>query len=352
MRNARAPSTRASYAHKWKYFSSWCAARQADPVSCGVAVVLRFLQSLLDAGRAASTVRVYSAAISLHHVRVDGLPIGRHGCVTQFLRGVRRLRPGRALRTPAWDLPLVLRSLTRAPYEPLDRSDLKSLSRKTALLLALSSAKRVGELQALSVSQDCMRWKPDGTGVSLWPNPAFLPKVVAPRTVNHVLEVVALGSALGPQGCSEDLSTLCPVRALRAYVERTQPLRGAGTQLFVCYGGRRLGLPLSKQRLSHWLVDAISAAYVDLGQPVPENVVAHSTRGIATSWAALKGVSMEDICAAASWSAPCTFARFYRLNVESTGSLGSAVLLAAAQRDGDGVEHPVPRDPVGISHPL
>ena len=81
----------------------------------------------------------------------------------------------------------MLQSLTRAPYEPMDQSDLRSLSRKTALLLALASAKRVGELQALSVSPDCLRWKADGSGVDLWPNPAFLPKVITLQTVNKVL---------------------------------------------------------------------------------------------------------------------------------------------------------------------
>ena len=192
-----------------------------------------------------------------------------------------------------------------------------------------------------------MRWKAEDTGVSLRPNPAFLPKVITPQTVNQVLELAAFHS-----DGTEGLSTLCPVRALRAYVDRTQALRGTGTQLFVCYGGKNFGLPLSKQRLSHWLVDTISAAYASLGQPVPGKVVAHQTRGMATSWAALKGVSMAEICAAASWAAPCTFARFYRLNVASQISLGSTVLLAAAQRVDNGVGSPVPRDPVGISHPL
>ena len=252
MRNARAPSTRACYDHKWKVFSSWCLANQVNPVTCSVSLVLRFLQSILDAGKAASTIRIYSVAISLHHEKVTGLPVGRHPSVTEFMKGVRRARPGRVLRAAPWDLPLVLQSLTKAPYEPLDQSDLRSLSRKTAFLLALSSAKRVGELQALSVSPDCIRWKADDTGVSLWPNPAFLPKVVKPQTVNQVLEI----SALHLDG-ADDRSALCPVRALRAYVDRTQALRGTDTQLFVCYGGKRMGLPLSKQCLSHWLVDSL-----------------------------------------------------------------------------------------------
>ncbi|XP_042611586.1 extracellular calcium-sensing receptor-like [Cyprinus carpio] len=53
---------------------------------------------------------------------------------------------------PAWDLPMVLGSLKGSTFEPLQSANLKTLSLKTALLLALASIKRVGDLQALSVS--------------------------------------------------------------------------------------------------------------------------------------------------------------------------------------------------------
>ena len=52
---------------------------------------------------------------------------------------------------PQWDLPLVLEALVTEPFEPLELSSLKALSLKTALLLALTSARGVSELAALSV---------------------------------------------------------------------------------------------------------------------------------------------------------------------------------------------------------
>lgn len=58
--------------------------------------------------------------------------------------------------TPQWDLPLVLEALRSNPYEPLEQSSLKMLSLKTTLLLALTSAKRVSELCALSVHPSYM----------------------------------------------------------------------------------------------------------------------------------------------------------------------------------------------------
>ncbi|CAJ1053305.1 LOW QUALITY PROTEIN: uncharacterized protein LOC114463422 [Xyrichtys novacula] len=75
--------------------------------------------------------------------------------------------------------PWVLTTLThRAPFEPLERTELKWLSYKTVLLLAITSAKRVGELHALSVSESCLRWNPDQSGITLWPNMDFLPKFI------------------------------------------------------------------------------------------------------------------------------------------------------------------------------
>lgn len=48
-------------------------------------------------------------------------------------------------------IPLVLRSLTQAPYEPIEQSNFTFLSHKTTFLLAICSTKRVSELHAVSV---------------------------------------------------------------------------------------------------------------------------------------------------------------------------------------------------------
>ena len=59
----------------------------------------------------------------------------------------RSVRPGE-LRPSAWDVTLVLQSLTDPPYEPLRTVDECFLASKTLFLLAFASAKCVGELQA------------------------------------------------------------------------------------------------------------------------------------------------------------------------------------------------------------
>ena len=58
--------------------------------------------------------------------------------------------PTTDLRPPAWDVALVLNSLTAAPYKPIKEAEERLLTHKNLFLLALASAKRVGELHALS----------------------------------------------------------------------------------------------------------------------------------------------------------------------------------------------------------
>ena len=181
-----------------------------------------------------------------------------------------------------------------------------------------------------SVSTECLRWKSENTAASLWPNPFVLPKLLNPQSINSAIEL----QAFHPEPACQTgvaLHTLCPVRALRAYVDRTQQPRCAHT--------KQLGHPVSKQRLSHWLVLRLLAqAYFEPGIPAPEGLVAHSTCSMANSWAALKGIALGDICV----EHPGVF------HVLSPGfistTVGATVLMTTAKQT-------VPRDTFGTSHP-
>ena len=150
-------STNALYANRWKLFMEWCRTHSEEPTSCPVPVILRFLQPRFDEGLAAATIRVYAAAISARHNKVDAVTVGSHTLVSRFLKGTQRLRPPQRSQTPSWDLPLVLEALCQQPFEPLENREDKWVSLKTAFLLTMVSAKRVGELHALSISCECLR---------------------------------------------------------------------------------------------------------------------------------------------------------------------------------------------------
>ncbi len=189
---------------------------------------------------------------------------------------------------------------------------------KTLLLVALASIKRVGDLQAFSVDESCQEFGPGDGHVVLSPRPGYVPKV---PTTPFRDQVVSL-QALPLEEADPALALLCPVRALRLYTDRTQGLR-TSDQLFVCYGGQQKGKAVSKQRMAHWIVDAIALAYQAQCVPCPLMLRAHSMRGMASSWALACGASLIDICRispAAGWVTPNTFARFYSLRVEPVSS--------------------------------
>ena len=91
--NARAGSTRRQYENRWKLFSDWCMGQNEDPVHCSVPTILEFLQSLLDGGRSPSTLKVYVAAMSVEHARVDNQTVGSHRLVSLFLKGSSEAAP-------------------------------------------------------------------------------------------------------------------------------------------------------------------------------------------------------------------------------------------------------------------
>ena len=126
------------------------------------------------------------------------------------------------VRSAQWDLSLILDALCAGCYEPLDTIEISHLSHKLASLLALTSVGRVSELCALSKA-------------IVYPDPLFKPKVVTKSY--HRRPVTFMGFCPQPRTAEEvRLHALCPVRALRVYVERTAPFRRSD-QLFVCYGG-------------------------------------------------------------------------------------------------------------------
>ncbi len=260
---ARAPSTRQTYALKWSLFATWCSSRREDPRRCTIGVVLSFLQERLERRLSPFTLKVYVAAIAAHHDAVDGRSLGKHDLIVRFLKGARRMNPSRPPLVPSWDLSIVLAGLQRGPFEPLDSVELKFLS---ALLTALTSIKRVGDLQAFSVSEECLVFGPVYSHVVLRPRPGYVPKVPTTPFRDQVVNLQALPS----EEADPALALLCPVRALRIYVTRTrssQKLRAAlclprrAAEREGCLqtevgpldsGGRRLGVPSRKASRAPW----------------------------------------------------------------------------------------------------
>ena len=81
-----------------------------------------------------------------------------------------RLTPG----LPQWDLGIALEALSKPPYEPLREASLKRLTLKTVFLLAMASAGRRSQLQALVFDPQCLQFKPKGAGLTLYFTQEFM----------------------------------------------------------------------------------------------------------------------------------------------------------------------------------
>ncbi len=139
-----------------------------------------------------------------------------------------------------------------APFEPLESASDRILTLKVVLLLALTSLKRVGDLQAFSVSETCMDFAPGLVKVTLRPRPGYIPKVLS---TSFRSQVVTLHSFHSPPFASredERLHMLCPVRALKLYVDRSKVWRKS-PQLLICFGAGRRGFLTGWETPFRWL---------------------------------------------------------------------------------------------------
>ncbi len=160
-------------------FANLCSSHREDPRKCTIGVVLSFLQERLERRLSTSTL----------NDAVDGRSLGKHDLIVRFLKGARRMNPSRAPLVPSWDLSIFLVGLQRGPFELLDSVEQKFLSAKTALLTALTSIKKVGDLQAFSVSEECLVFGPVYSHVVLRPRPGYVPKVPTTSFCDQVVNL-------------------------------------------------------------------------------------------------------------------------------------------------------------------
>jgi len=301
------------YQGKWQVFVKFCRDRELDPLLATAPLIADFLLDIFNKGRTPSTIIVYRTAIAGALKLTQGVDYGSDPQLSSLIRNFQRERPRTALRTPGWDLAFVLFSLTQPPFEPLSAEDmpLKLLTLKTVFLVMLASGARRGEVHALSssgVSRDpSWRW------ITLKPVPEFLSKtgMRSGGTTFDGVTIQGLAPFVGRD--LEDDRKLCPVRALKTYLARTQNLRRKGSRrLFISFKPGKSG-DICKNTISSWVVQLIKLVY-DLNNDKARTlsgVRAHDVRGLAASWAARGTYSIDQLLQACSWSSHTTFTSFY-----------------------------------------
>ena len=261
-----------------------------------------------------STIDGYRSAIA-DKLGSSSLNISKDVNLTRLLDSFHRDRPKGRRGIPSWNLSLVLHQLTKPPFEPLKEASLKLLTFKTVFLLALGSGKRRSEIHARQ--NENIKHQSDWSKVSLYPSPSFLSKnqlaKEGPESVAPVV-IPALAPTLD-RSLKSDRS-LCPVRALRYYLDKTSDLRQDKELVFVSFK-KGFAKDISPATISSWIKQTVILCYElsDQESHTLHQVKAHDVRAFAASKAFQSGVSLEQILSACHWKSHNTFTQFYLKDV-------------------------------------
>ena len=232
---------------------------------------------------------------------INSIPVGQHPYIIRLLKGIFNSRPPIVNLLPKWHLPLVLKLIQRPPFESLELAPLKYLTWKALFLVAITTFRRVSDIQALRLEEGKVTIQKRGItfirqGLSKSDRPKHVcPKIFVPTYSQNKL--------------------LDPVRILKCYLKRTKKFRNFGqyqekNNLFLSFVEPHR--PVSCQTISKWLVRIIKLAYEDSDLKVK----GHSTRAVGPSWALFNGASMKSILEAADRSKESTFTRFYLKKID------------------------------------
>ena len=211
-----------------------------------------------------------------------GYDFGLHPVLSELIKSFAKQRPVDRSLAPKWDLAFLLSHMCKAPFEPLDKASLFHLSVKTVFLVTLATARS--------------------------------------DNFNRML---------------------CPVRAVKIYLNKTKSLRKHRKRLFIPTQGDQ---DLAKPTLSRWVKYAIKNAYDTISKN-PNRLFkprAHELRAISTSWAYMNYIPLEEILKSAVWSSTSLFASHYLRDFrEQTENLRAMGPIIAAQKVVGGRANPV-----------
>ena len=306
---SRRSSTRRNYQAKWDCYRAWCSSKGHSTSRPNIAKISLFLLWLWEKkGLSLPTIKAYRSMLAAVF-RFKMPDIGTNLVLKELIRSFTLDRPRTPSSPAPWDLSKVLGYLSGAPFEPLDKASLLDVTKKTLFLLALATAKRVGELQALS-------YKISKQGNDIWVS--YLSGFVAKTesAANPLPRTFRVRSLHDFAGNLEEGRTLCPVRAIRVLREKTREIVNRPSSMFVAPSNPSRAI--SKNAISHLLRKVIKDAGA-VGHPEGPNPRAHSIRGMATSVAFEKNVSVANILRAATWRSQSVFSSFYLKDISFQG---------------------------------
>lgn len=264
---------------------------QPGPLFSEEQVILRCLTERFQEGAAYGTLNTLRSAISL----INDSDLSKSLLLNRFFKGIFKLRPALPKYQSIWDVELVFKSIEA--WGPLEALNLRKLSFKLVMLLALGSAFRVQSLALIKLEN--IKEIRDGVEI----------------IIDDLIKTSRPGAP--PQYCFFPLfnerTTLCITRTILHYIQVTKDLRKNVERLFISF--QKPHRVVGSQTISRWLKTVLLEAGIG------KTYTAHSTRHASTSKALINGMDINKIKAAAGWSEGSqTFARFYNRPIKSQKS--------------------------------
>nr|XP_049705912.1 uncharacterized protein LOC126056540 [Helicoverpa armigera] len=266
---------------RWFLF---CQSHSVDLYEASVPNIIYFLTKQFNNGAQYGTLNSYRSALSL----IIGSRIGTDDRIIRLFKGFYKLRPPLPRYNETWNPSIVLNYLSQC--YPNDKLDLECLTKKTVALIALVTAHRVQTISKINIKNISV----NSDHISI--------------KIPDLIKTSRIGST---QPCLHlpffsQQPEICPAEALRAYISKTQTIRGAQENLFISYKSPYNSV--NSQTLSRWIKNVLCDSGVDTSK-----FKAHSTRHASTSAALRSGVSIDLIRKTAGWSGSSSvFARFYQ----------------------------------------
>ena len=290
--NHLAASSLRQYESSWKRFQEWLVDK---PCSISSSVVASFLVHCSQT-LASRTVLTIRAALALPLLEGFGIDLD-HRHFHMLAKAAFRRKPPTTRVVPSWSLDDALEVLAKIPQERLGP---REIFYKALFLTAVASSNRSSELAAIDRGRIELRQ----CSIVLPVRPGFIFKNQGQFHAPSLIEIPDLPG-----------SPLCPVQALRSYLDATQGK--SETSLFLHPASFK---PLNAGRLAFFLAKAVDWL-------LPGSLAeAHDTRRLSTTRAFMSGATIGNIVAAASWRSTNTFTSKYLVPIQSARSSATAVL--------------------------
>uniref|UniRef100_A0A8D8SSL0 Tyr recombinase domain-containing protein n=1 Tax=Cacopsylla melanoneura TaxID=428564 RepID=A0A8D8SSL0_9HEMI len=158
------PSTRATYSRPWTRWTSWASSNSIDPFSPSPQDLARFLAFLHSSEHLAlPTIHLHKSVVVTLSDPSRSSFLSSHPLVSRMLKAVAASRPPKQTRF-VWEVSTLLNWISSHPPNELSFFE---LSRHLALLLLLSSGRRVHDLTLLHCDPSHLQVEEDF--VLLWP---------------------------------------------------------------------------------------------------------------------------------------------------------------------------------------